>query len=188
VSTATVAAWIAHYGYAAVFAGVLLESAFVPVPGETIALAASFAAARGHLSLGWVMAAVVVGAVVGDNVGYRLGRRFGREWVEHHGRWVLLSPARLTRMDAFFARFGPAAVIIARFIPGVRVVAAFTAGTARIRWRTFLVCNAVGAVLWAATVCAAGYALGRGYAQLGARLGQVGLVVALIDSDPARAR
>lgn len=171
--------WIGHYGYAAVALGVLLESAFLPLPGETMAFAAAFAAAHGRLSLGWVIAAVVGGAVVGDNLGYVLGRRVGREWVERHGRWVFLSPARLTRMDAFFARFGPAAVTIARFVAGARVVAAMAAGTSRMRWHTFLLYNVVGAVLWTATVCGAGYALGRGYTQLATTLGRAGIVVAL---------
>jgi membrane protein DedA with SNARE-associated domain/membrane-associated phospholipid phosphatase len=179
VSSPTLLAWVGRYGYAAVALGVLLESAFLPMPGETMAFLGAFAAAHGGLSLGWVIAAVVGGAIVGDNLGYFLGHRFGRDWLERHGRWVLLSPARLTRMDGFFARFGPAAVTIARFVTGVRVVAAFAAGASRMRWGTFLVYNFVGAVLWGAAVCTAGYALGRGYAGLATGLGHVGVVVVL---------
>jgi membrane protein DedA with SNARE-associated domain len=175
----TVLAWVGRYGYAAVVLGVLLESAGLPVPGETIAFGAGFAAAHETLSLAGVIAAVAGGAVVGDNIGYFLGRRFGRGWLERHGRWVLLSPARLARMDAFFARFGPAAVTIARFVVAVRVVAAFAAGTSRMPWRTFVTYNVVGAVLWATTVCTVAYAIGRGYTRLPSRLGHVGLVVAL---------
>lgn len=169
-------AWITQYGYAALALLVFLESAGLPLPGETALLAAAFAAAHGSLSLPLVILTAAAAAVVGDNLGYYLGRRYGRGWLERHGRWVLLSPARLERMDGFFARFGPAAIAIARFVAGVRVVAAFAAGVARMPWRQFLIFNIIGAVLWAATAGVVGFALGRGYGRLSRSLGRAGFV------------
>jgi membrane protein DedA with SNARE-associated domain len=174
-------AWIGRYGYAAVAVGVFLESTGVPVPGETVVLAAAFAAAHegGGLSLGRVIVTAAVAGVLGDNMGYFLGRRYGRAWLERHGRLVRLSPAQLMRLDAFFARFGPAAVAIARFVAGVRVMAAFAAGASHMAWGTFLIFNIVGAVLWSAAVGAAGYALGHGYTQAARWLGDAGVVLVL---------
>jgi membrane-associated protein len=162
VISPAILAWIARYGYAAVALGVLLESAVVPVPGETVVLAASFAAPHGSLSLGTVIIVAAVSGVLGDNIGFVIGRRFGRALLERGGRWVFLTPERLTLMDALFARFGPAAVTIARFVTGVRVVAALAAGVSHMRWRTFLCYNILGAVLWASAVSLAGHVLVTG--------------------------
>ena len=46
---------LSRYGYPIVFVGVLLENAGIPVPGETILLAAGFLAHQGLFSLPWVI-------------------------------------------------------------------------------------------------------------------------------------
>jgi membrane protein DedA with SNARE-associated domain len=140
---AIVAPYVARYGYAAVIVGVGLESAGLPLPGETALLAASALAA----------------AALGDNLGFAVGRIGGRRlltWLE--GR--LLPRDAMARVDAFFARWGPASIIVARFVTGVRVVAALAAGASGMPWRVFLPFNAAGAVLWAAAVTAIGYLAG----------------------------
>lgn len=177
---AAVLAWFARFGYLGVAVGVFLESAGVPVPGETALLAAAFGAARGALTLHWVIATAALASMLGDNLGFALGRRLGRGWLERHGRRVLLTPERLAQVDHFFARHGAPAVAIARFVTGVRVVAALAAGTSQMAWRTFLLWNVVGATLWATAVGLVGYAVGRGYAQVGAWFGRAGLVLGLV--------
>jgi membrane protein DedA with SNARE-associated domain len=158
--------WLGRYGYVGIAAGVMLESAGIPVPGETVLFAASFGAAHGLLALPAVIGAGAAAAVLGDNLGYWLGRRLGRAWADRHGRWLLLTHARLRKMDRFFDRFGPPAVVLARFIAGVRVVAAFSAGMARMQWWKFFLYNALGGVAWATATGISGYALGKGAKQL----------------------
>jgi membrane protein DedA with SNARE-associated domain len=55
---------ISHYGYLVVFFGVMLESTGVPLPGETILLAAGLMVQRGHLDLGDTIACGMLGAVI----------------------------------------------------------------------------------------------------------------------------
>ena len=64
----------AHLGYAALFALVGVESAGVPVPGETALIASGVLAQRGQLSIELVIVVAAVGAIVGDNIGYLIGR------------------------------------------------------------------------------------------------------------------
>src|SRR5438309_8704817 len=90
-----------RYGYAAVFVGVFLENAGVPVPGETMLIAAAIYARSGGLHLGWIIIASVCGAILGDNAGYFIGRRGGRRLLERHGRVIGLTPDRLRRIDDF---------------------------------------------------------------------------------------
>ncbi len=149
---------VARYGYVALAAGVLLENAGVPVPGETMLLTAAALAARGRLSIVLVGIVAAAAAVTGDNIGFAIGRAGGRPFLVRFGRWVLVTPERLDAMDAFFRKRGPLAVFLARFVPALRVVAALVAGASAIPWRTFLVFNALGAVTWATVVCVIGYA------------------------------
>src|SRR3989454_9118341 len=90
------------YGYWAVFFGVMLENAGVPVPGETILLAAGFFAAQGNFNLWQVMAIAAAGAILGDNAGYWIGREIGRATLERYGRYVGLTKARIAHMESFF--------------------------------------------------------------------------------------
>src|SRR3989442_5185445 len=62
----------------------MLESAGVPVPGETALIAASVLATQGLLSLTLVIVVAAAAAIIGDNAGYWIGRRAGRRLLE---RW-----------------------------------------------------------------------------------------------------
>jgi membrane protein DedA with SNARE-associated domain len=104
-----------HYGYLVVLFGVMLESTGVPLPGETILLAAGVLVQRGHLDLGDTIAFGILGAVLGDQIGYWVGREGGRPFVLRWGRYLFITPARLGRAEAFFERHGGKAVFLARF-------------------------------------------------------------------------
>src|SRR5215211_9147878 len=151
---------IAQYGYLVVFFGVLLESCGVPLPGETILIAAGAVAHQGHLDLGDAIIFGILGAVVGDQIGYWVGREGGRPFVLRWGRYVLVTPERLARAERFFARHGGKAVFLARFVAGLRVFGALVAGISRMRWRTFFFYNALGGTLWATAAVMVGYLLG----------------------------
>jgi membrane protein DedA with SNARE-associated domain len=148
---------IGRYGYVALAAGVLLENAGLPVPGETMLLAAAALAARGRLSIVLVALVAAAAAIVGDNIGFAIGRAGGRPLLERFGRWVFITPERLDAVDRFFDRRGPLAVVGARFVPALRVVGALAAGSSRMHWRSFLLFNAIGAVAWATVVSLIGY-------------------------------
>jgi len=170
----------ARYGYFVVFFGVLLENAGVPVPGETILLAGAVLSRFGHLSIVWVVSIAIAGAVLGDNIGFLIGRRGGRRLLERHGRLLGLTQARLDQFDRFFARHGAKTVFIARFVTGLRVVGAVLAGASTLHWTRFLVFNAAGAVAWASTFGAVGYALGYSWETIERWIGHLGLVLLVV--------
>ncbi|TCJ16673.1 DedA family protein [Rubrobacter taiwanensis] len=151
---------IGQYGYLAVFFGVMLESMGVPLPGETILIAAGVMVQRGHLDLGDAIFFGTLGAVAGDQIGYWIGRKGGRPFVLRWGRHVFFTPERLGRTETFFARHGGKAVFLARFVAGLRVFGALVAGISRMPWRGFLFYNALGGAAWATAAIAAGYLLG----------------------------
>jgi membrane protein DedA with SNARE-associated domain len=85
----TVQYLIGHYGYGAIFVIVMLESAGIPMPGETILVTAAVYAGTKHaLDIRWVIAAAAGGAILGDNIGFWVGREFGERLLEKWGHLV----------------------------------------------------------------------------------------------------
>lgn len=164
-----------------VFAEDALFVGFI-LPGETVALLAGAAAKLGHVPLAGVLAVVIVAAIVGDTIGYELGRHLGPRVLE----LPLLAKRRTRISDAqdFLARRGGSAVFLGRWVAFFRAVTPFLAGTARMRYPTFLAWNAAGGIAWGATVVLLGYAAGASYAQVEKSFGRgaafVVLAVALI--------
>ncbi|WP_225826203.1 DedA family protein [Streptomyces naphthomycinicus] len=139
---------LGHYGYWAVGAVVFVEDFGVPAPGETILLAAGVYAGAERLDVVAVAAVAFAAAVAGDNLGYLIGRSGGRAFVHRWGRYVLLTPERFAAAEGFFTRHGGKIVTVARFVEGLRQANGIIAGTTGMRWRRFLVFNALGAALW----------------------------------------
>jgi membrane protein DedA with SNARE-associated domain len=150
-----------HYGLLAVLFFVLIEDFGIPVPGETILIAASIYAGSGRLNVVGVGIIGFVAAVAGDNIGFAIGHYGGRALVLRWGRYVRLTEERLDKAEAFFARHGGWIITVARFIEVLRQVNGLVAGISGMRWRRFLVFNALGAALWVGTWVSLGYFAGN---------------------------
>jgi membrane-associated protein len=108
----------------------------------------------------WTLGAVLMAATfLGDNLNYRLGRIIGP--IAFSGRFRWLKREHLDRTQAFFARHGGRAVVIARFVPIVRTFAPFVAGVGQMPYQRFLAWSVAGALLWVGSLLGAGYTLGR---------------------------
>src|ERR1700738_2416647 len=82
---------------------VALESAGVPLPGETILVAAALlAATTNQIDIAVVVAAAAIGAIIGDGIGYTVGRRFGTPFLRKYGRYIRLDENRLLIGRFFF--------------------------------------------------------------------------------------
>jgi len=170
----------ANYGYAVVFIGMFLENAGVPVPGETMLLAGAALSRYGSLKLSLVILAAIAGATLGDNLGFFIGRRGGRALVERYGALFGMTSARLSQFDRFFDTHGAKTVFVARFVTGLRVFGAILAGASRLSWSRFLFFNALGAIVWAVTFGAVGYALGYSWHTLEQWIGHSGLALLVL--------
>lgn len=145
-------------GYPAVTLLILLESAGLPLPGESMVLLASFYAATSHqLQLPLIMLCAALGAIMGDNIGYLIGRTGGRRFVERFGKYFFLKTSHLEYAERFFARHGAKTVFFGRFITLLRIWAAFLAGMNQMPWRTFMFYNALGGITWAILIGSLGY-------------------------------
>ena len=151
-----------HQSWALVllFVLVAIESAGIPLPGETALIASGVLASQGKLDIVEVIAVAAAAAIVGDNVGYFIGRTGGRALLE---KWSFLSRHAqkvLPRAERLFARHGGKTVFFGRFVAILRVTSAWMAGVAHMPWWRFFAFNAAGGILWATLVGLVAYYLG----------------------------
>ena len=149
-----------RFGYLAVGGLVLAEDFGVPVPGGTVLLLGAVYAGAGRLNILLVVLVGFCAAVIGDNIGFAIGHVGGRKFLDRFGHYVFLTPERADRLSRFFERRGGSVVMGARFVEGLRQANGLIAGTTRMRWKRFLVFNAIGAALWVALWSGLGYVSG----------------------------
>jgi len=149
------------YGPWVVFVFVALESAGVPLPGETILVAAALlAATTNQIDIAVVVTAAAAGAIVGDGIGYTVGRRFGLPLLRKYGRYIRLDESRLLIGQYLFFRYGNAVVFFGRFIAVLRMFAALLAGANRMPAGRFFFFNITGGICWACLFGFGAHALG----------------------------
>ncbi len=86
-----------HYGLLAVLFFVLIEDFGIPVPSETIVIAASIYAGSGRLNVVAIGVIGFVAAVTGDNIGFAIGHFGGRALVLRWGRYMRLPEERVDK-------------------------------------------------------------------------------------------
>ena len=176
------------YGYWAVMAFVGIESIGIPLPGETMLIAAAIYAGASHqLSIELVIAAATAGAVMGDNIGFGIGYFGGYRLLLRYGRYIGLPQRRVKLARYIFLEHGPKVVFFGRFVSVLRTYAAFLAGTARMPWWRFLVFNAAGGITWALAYGLGAFFLGqqlnrvsRPFSFVAAGLAVVAIVVLMV--------
>jgi membrane-associated protein len=142
--------------------GICAGDALIPAfPSETALIVCGIQAARGELSLEWVIVFAAAGAFSGDNASYAVGRWLGRPVVRRFFAGEV-AQRRLDWARNFLKERGSYVLVVARFIPGGRTATTFTAGLVHIRWPTrFAPYVFVAAILWAVYGGLLGYLGGR---------------------------
>ena len=156
-----VAPYLDHYSYWAVLLLVMLEDFGIPVPGETILIAAAIFAGAGRLNVVMVGLVGFVAAIIGDNIGFAIGHFGGRALALRWGKYVFLTEERLAKAEYFFDHQGARIIVVARFIEGLRQANGIIAGITGMHWRRFVIFNALGAALWVGTWVTLGYVAGN---------------------------
>jgi membrane protein DedA with SNARE-associated domain len=153
---------LSQYGYAAVFILVAAESLGIPLPGETILIAAGIYAGSTHrLSVWLIFAVAAIAAIAGDNIGFWIGDKGGYRLLRRYGHYIRVDSTKIKIGRLIFDRHGPKVVFFGRFVSVLRTYAAFLAGTLKMHWRRFLPWNAAGGIVWAAIYSFVPYAIGN---------------------------
>jgi membrane protein DedA with SNARE-associated domain len=169
---------LGEYGYGLVFVVIMLEAMGLPLPGESMIIGASiYAATTGRLQIAFVIAAAIGGAIMGDNFGYLIGRRAGVPLLRRFGKYVGLTDRRMDLSRYLFKTQGGKVVFVGRFIAILRTFVALFAGANNMEWRSFLLWNAVGGIIWASLYGGGAYVLGNAMKRLA---GPIGIGIAVV--------
>src|SRR5258708_15306133 len=87
-----VLAWIAQYGYLAIFSLLVLGIVGLPVPDETLLTFTGYLVYQGHLSLPLAFFCAFAGSACGITLSYILGRTFGLTLIHRYGRYLRRHP------------------------------------------------------------------------------------------------
>ncbi len=162
---------ITAIGYVGVFAIVFAESGLFFgffLPGDSLLFTAGLLASRNLVhpeadpifDLRVLAIGCFIAAVLGDQVGYTFGRRVGRPLFNREDS-LFFHKKHLERAEAFYAKHGGKAIVLARFMPVVRTFAPIVAGVGQMYYPRFLFFNILGGVLWGSGLTTAGYFLGN---------------------------
>jgi membrane protein DedA with SNARE-associated domain len=173
--TEAVTTWIADYGLYAVFVLSVVD-AVLPAASEVVMVYAGAVAIGAFPGQSvtfagedidttvWAFVAVAtagtVGYVLGSVLGWAIGLYGGRPYLERHGRWLHITPAKLDRAEEWFRRYGNAAVLLARCLPVIRSFISIPAGIAEMPLGRYTVLTSLGSAPWYFGLAAAGLAAG----------------------------
>lgn len=135
----------------------LVVTPFLPGDSLLFAAGALIAGGRGP-GVWWIFLLFVSAVFLGDTVNYWIGHSIGHRMLVKSGR--ILSPARVDRTRAFFARYGSKSIVLARFVPFVRTFAPFLAGVGQMEYGRFITYNALGGTAWVGLFLFGGYLFG----------------------------
>lgn len=169
---------IGDYGLYAVFALMLVDAVF-PTASEAVMVYAGAVAAgafagqnvtlfgteieQGFPAYLAVALAGTLGYLVGALLGWWIGAAAGRPYLERHGRWLHLSPAKLDRAEAWFDRWDDWAVFLGRITPVARSFISIPAGVFRMPLGRYTVLTLIGSAIWCFALAAAGWSLGANW-------------------------
>jgi membrane protein DedA with SNARE-associated domain len=153
--TPALSALISQYGYALLAVGCFLE-------GETVLLAAGFAAHQSLLDWRLVALVAALAGTAGDQFYFALGRHGGGRVLQRLPSLTRHLPRARRLLDRYHAGLIPAI----RFMVGLRIAGPLLIGSSGFDpWR-FGWLNALGAAAWSALFTGLGYGLGAGAERL----------------------
>jgi membrane protein DedA with SNARE-associated domain len=118
-------------------------------------------ARTGHAHLAVALFASIPALIVFDWAYWWAGRRWGNGALRMLGGAHPRGLKRAERMQRHMGRYGWLAVVVAYILPVPTALIDAAAGWAGMRLWVFLICDAIGALLWTALLVALGYALGQ---------------------------
>jgi membrane-associated protein len=145
--------------------GLLVGLAF---PGDSLLFIAGVAASgsgakvlgNAHLDPVMLFALSPIAAILGSFTGYWFGEKYGRKLFDKpDGR--VFNHHKVVATEKWLTKYGVGkALVLARFVPFVRTLINPMCGIIGVPKKTFMIWNAVGAIIWTQGVIGLGFLLG----------------------------
>jgi membrane protein DedA with SNARE-associated domain/rhodanese-related sulfurtransferase len=169
-----VASDIERYGVLVVFLNVLLAEGGVPLPAFPMLMTAAALAAQGRHQVPQIILAGVSGAMIADLAWYWSGKRYGRRVLGLLCKMSLSPDFCVRQTETVFLRVGPWSLLFAKFFPGLSTVSVAMAGVTGMSLPTFVLLNAIGALLFVGIAVAMGVIFQDAIADILLRLAEIG--------------
>jgi membrane protein DedA with SNARE-associated domain len=152
---------IGNLGYPGIFLLMAMESSIFPVPSELVMPPAGYLAQQGKMHIGLAILAGTVGSLAGAYANYFAAQYLGRPLLYRYGKYVLISPEKLQRMETFFQRHGEISTFIGRLLPVIRHLISIPAGLSGMNHLRFSLYTLAGAGIWCTILAWIGYIIGE---------------------------
>jgi membrane protein DedA with SNARE-associated domain len=150
-------------GYPGIFAAMVAENLFPPIPSEVVLPLAGFEVDAGDLNFLLVVLAATLGSLVGALILYAIGLYGGRPLTLRWGKVLRVTADDLDRAEDWFDRWGDWVVLVARVIPIARSLVSIPAGMMRMGLVRFIALTTVGSLIWNLILVFAGKQLGANW-------------------------
>lgn len=118
------------------------------IEGEVFLLVAGSLIHFGVLDFWPLVLAATLGTWGSDLFWYEIGRRWGEKLVNRWGRWLLLTPARFSKIEELILERGEWLILISKFSYGLNHAFMLAAGTVKFDFKRFLKYQFSVSVLW----------------------------------------
>ncbi|KOV68433.1 membrane protein [Streptomyces sp. MMG1121] len=154
-----------HFGIWGLLLVVFAESGLLIgffLPGDSLLFTCGLLITSHQLDfpLWGAIALICLAAILGDQAGYMFGKKVGPSLFNRPDS-RLFKQENVTKAHEFFEKYGPKSLVLARFVPVVRTFTPIVAGVSGMKYRSFLIFNVIGGVLWGAGVTLLGSWLGN---------------------------
>ncbi|CAE6887273.1 DedA family protein [Vibrio sp. B1FLJ16] len=133
-----------QYGYLALVVSIFLEGVGIPMPGQSLLIAASILSTDQVMNLSTVMILSWLSCFSGNTCGYLIGYYF-EGWLDKKG---YISGPRIAKLQYAIQKYGPACLVVSRFIEGMKQFMPLACGVAKMPRREFLLGNALASTIW----------------------------------------
>jgi len=171
---------LSHFGYLAITLLLIGGGVGMPVPEELIQLTAGYLARRDVLEFAPALAATYGGIVAGDFLLFLLAQRHGDRLLARPSVARLLTPKRRAALESHFTRHAFLTIVVARHMSGFRVPAYILAATHQVRALTFLLADALSALLSVPIVVTLGYLFAARLEEVKKRLHEVEIALVVL--------
>lgn len=139
--------YLEDFSYVGIAVWLMLAGLGLPLPEDIPLIFGGVLAGAGKINVVVHFFLSMTFILVGDSCLYFIGRRIGTS-AEVSPRWSrLITPARRTKVQGFFLKYGIWTVFFGRFVAGVRGAVFLSAGIARFSFPRFLLMDFLAALV-----------------------------------------
>lgn len=135
-----------QYGYLALIVSIFLEGIGIPMPGQSLMIAASIISSDHVMNLSLVMIVSWLSCFFGNTCGYLIGYYF-EGWLDKKG---YISGPKMQKLQSTIQKYGPACLVVSRFVEGMKQFMPLACGIAKMSRKEFLLGNALATTIWVA--------------------------------------